>query len=119
MGGIFYDYHNSGDWNADFAFTQDVGRAFLDVYAKIVRRNMNTPWARRTVRSNSSAAAVTSNSTSCTIAARVRAEDGRKRRFDPFLDASRRQMAVSPPRKATTQGPAGQRAEKTHEKTKS
>jgi coproporphyrinogen III oxidase len=45
MGGIFYDYHNSGDWSADFAFTQDVGRAFLDVYAKLVRRNMNTPWA--------------------------------------------------------------------------
>jgi len=44
MGGIFYDYHNSGNWNADFAFTQDVGRAFLDVYAKLVRRNMNTPW---------------------------------------------------------------------------
>ncbi len=44
MGGIFYDYHNSGDWNADFAFTQDVGRAFLDVYAKLARRNMNTPW---------------------------------------------------------------------------
>ncbi len=44
MGGVFYDYHNSGDWGADFAFTQDVGRAFLDVYAKIVRRNMNTPW---------------------------------------------------------------------------
>ena len=44
MGGLFYDYHNSGDWDADFAFTQDVGRAFLDAYAGIVRRNMNTPW---------------------------------------------------------------------------
>ena len=45
MGGVFYDYHNSGDWNADFAFTQDVGRAFLDIYAKLVRRNMYTPWS--------------------------------------------------------------------------
>ncbi len=44
MGGIFYDYHNSGDWNADFAFTQDVGRAFLEIYASLVRRNMNTAW---------------------------------------------------------------------------
>jgi coproporphyrinogen III oxidase len=44
IGGIFYDYHNSGDWQADFAFTQDVGRAFRDVYPAIVRRNMNLPW---------------------------------------------------------------------------
>jgi len=44
IGGIFYDYHNSGDWDADLAFTQDVGRAFLEIYPKLVRRNMNTPW---------------------------------------------------------------------------
>ncbi len=44
VGGIFYDHHNSGDWDADFAFTGDVGRAFLDVYPRLVRRNMQTPW---------------------------------------------------------------------------
>ncbi|NJM34147.1 MAG: oxygen-dependent coproporphyrinogen oxidase [Rhodomicrobium sp.] len=44
IGGIFYDYHNSGDWTADFAFTQDVGRAFLGIYPEIVRRNMEKPW---------------------------------------------------------------------------
>jgi coproporphyrinogen III oxidase len=44
VGGIFYDYHNSGDWQADFAFTQDVGRAFREVYPAIVRRNMNLAW---------------------------------------------------------------------------
>ena len=44
IGGIFYDHHNSGDWDADFAFTQAVGLAFLDVYPKLVRRNMNTAW---------------------------------------------------------------------------
>ncbi len=44
IGGIFFDYHNSGNWDADFAFTQDVGRAFLDIYPKLVRRNMDTPW---------------------------------------------------------------------------
>jgi coproporphyrinogen III oxidase len=44
IGGIFYDYLNSGDWAADFAFTQHVGRAFLEVYPEIVRRNMRLPW---------------------------------------------------------------------------
>ena len=44
IGGIFYDHHDSGDWDADFAFTQDVGRAFLKVYPELVRRNYATPW---------------------------------------------------------------------------
>ena len=43
VGGIFYDYLQN-DWAKDFAFTQDVGRAFLDVYPAIVRRRMNAPW---------------------------------------------------------------------------
>src|SRR6201981_510068 len=44
IGGIFYDHHNSGDWDADFAFTQAVGRTFLDIYPKLVRANFDTPW---------------------------------------------------------------------------
>jgi coproporphyrinogen III oxidase len=44
IGGIFYDYLDSGDWDADFAFTQSVGRAFVGIYPEIVRRNMPTPW---------------------------------------------------------------------------
>ena len=44
IGGIFYDYLDSGDWDADLAFTQDVGRAFNDIYPKIVRANVTTPW---------------------------------------------------------------------------
>ena len=45
VGGIFYDYVDSGDWQADLAFTQDVGRAFLDIYPRIVRRHFNKPWS--------------------------------------------------------------------------
>lgn len=45
IGGIFYDHFNTGDWDAEFAFTQDVGRAFLNVYLELVRRNMNTDWS--------------------------------------------------------------------------
>jgi coproporphyrinogen III oxidase len=44
IGGIFYDHHDSGDWDADFAFTQDVGRAFLKIYPELVRKNFATPW---------------------------------------------------------------------------
>ena len=44
VGGIFYDYVDSEDWDADFAFTQDVGGAFLDVYPRIIATHMNRPW---------------------------------------------------------------------------
>ncbi len=44
IGGIFYDRHNSGDYERDFAFTRDVGEAFLDIYPKIVRHRMDEPW---------------------------------------------------------------------------
>ncbi len=44
VGGVFYDRHDTGDWDRDFAFTQDVGRAFLDIFPKLVARRMNDPW---------------------------------------------------------------------------
>jgi coproporphyrinogen III oxidase len=43
-GGIFYDHHFRGDADADFAFTRDVGLAFLDVFPRIVRRRMHERW---------------------------------------------------------------------------
>ncbi len=43
-GGIFYDNLNSGDWDADFAFTKDVGAAFRDGYSAIICDRMNRDW---------------------------------------------------------------------------
>ena len=44
VGGIFYDYLET-DWEAAFAFTQDVGRAFAEIYPKLVRGNFTRPWS--------------------------------------------------------------------------
>ena len=43
VGGIFYDHHNSGDFERDLAFTRDVGEAFM-VYPQIVAERMVQPW---------------------------------------------------------------------------
>ena len=44
---IFYDQHNTGDFERDFAFTRAVGEAFLDVYPKIVRHRIDEPWTEQ------------------------------------------------------------------------
>ena len=44
VGGIFYDDLCTGDWEADFAFTQDVGRAFIDAFVPLTERHMAKPW---------------------------------------------------------------------------
>jgi coproporphyrinogen III oxidase len=44
VGGIFYDWHDSGDWDEDFAFTKAVGRAVLTIYPDLARWNFLTPW---------------------------------------------------------------------------
>jgi len=48
VGGIFYDHLECADdaaWQAHFAFTQDVGRAFLAVFPRLVRRRMGMGWS--------------------------------------------------------------------------
>jgi len=46
IGGIFYDRHNTGtgDWDADFKFTQDIGEAFRKAYLPIARRRLKQGW---------------------------------------------------------------------------
>ncbi len=44
VGGIFYDRHDSGNWDEDFAFTKSVGTGFLDAYADIVRNRRPQSW---------------------------------------------------------------------------
>lgn len=44
VGGIFYDYINTGNFQKDFAFSQDVGETFLKIYAAIIRRHLNDDW---------------------------------------------------------------------------
>ena len=44
VGGIFFDYLDSADWEANFAFTREVGRAFIAIYPELVRKNFATPW---------------------------------------------------------------------------
>jgi coproporphyrinogen III oxidase len=52
VGGLFYDYLNSAEdaansaWDADFAFTRDLGETFVSLYSEIVRRNFAKPWTQ-------------------------------------------------------------------------
>jgi len=48
VGGIFYDHlelEHEPDFDRHFAFTQDVGRAFLDIFPKLVRKRMDMKWS--------------------------------------------------------------------------
>ncbi len=45
VGGIFFDHHDSGDWDKDFAFTRAVGDTFLETYPRIVTRRWDRQWS--------------------------------------------------------------------------
>ncbi|MDI3336946.1 oxygen-dependent coproporphyrinogen oxidase [Defluviimonas aestuarii] len=45
VGGIFFDDLNTGNWEADFAFVQSVGKAFLPAFLPLVDRRRETPWS--------------------------------------------------------------------------
>ena len=45
VGGIFFDDFNSGDWDADFALTQDAGRAFLPAFLPITEQRRVQDWS--------------------------------------------------------------------------
>jgi coproporphyrinogen III oxidase len=44
VGGIFMDDRNSGDWEADFALTQDIGRAFLPAFVPLIEQRRTQAW---------------------------------------------------------------------------
>ena len=44
LGGIFYDYLNSDNWETDFEFTRKVGITFIDSYKNIVVNTKNVKW---------------------------------------------------------------------------
>ena len=47
IGGIFYDYLNTGTFSSDLSFTKTVGLTFLNVYTNIVRQHMQKPWTEK------------------------------------------------------------------------
>ncbi len=47
LGGIFYDYLNSGNWTDDFVFTKNVGKTFLKTYENILKKTTDKKWTKK------------------------------------------------------------------------
>lgn len=45
VGGIFMDDHCTGDWEADFALTKDIGRAFLPAFLPLIEKRRVQDWS--------------------------------------------------------------------------
>ncbi|RST71100.1 coproporphyrinogen III oxidase, partial [Candidatus Aquarickettsia rohweri] len=46
VGGIFYDYLNSGNWEKDFEFTKEIGVQFKKAFFSIIKRNIMKKWTK-------------------------------------------------------------------------
>ncbi|MEP3563784.1 MAG: oxygen-dependent coproporphyrinogen oxidase [Marinobacter sp.] len=47
VGGLFFDDHNTGDFERDFAFMQSVGDSYIEAYEPIVKRRIDHAWGER------------------------------------------------------------------------
>jgi coproporphyrinogen III oxidase len=47
VGGLFFDDHNTGDFERDFAFMKSVGDSYIEAYEPIVQRRVDHPWGER------------------------------------------------------------------------
>ncbi len=95
-GGVFYDHHDSGDYDRDFAFNRDIGLAFLDVYPRIVAarigRALDGGGARGTADPPRPICGV---QPALRPGHHVRPEDRRKRGLHPVVHAPRGEMALA------------------------
>ncbi len=96
IGGIFYDYLDTGDWKADFDFTQKVGRAFLsDLSGDRPPQYANALDGRRPRRAARQARPLCRVQSALRPRHDLRLEDRRQCRVDPVLDAASGALALT------------------------